>query len=153
MDDTATEARAPQAHALPIGHMRDGDVEALVSLWERAGLIRPWNDPRADIALARRGPHSTILVARDGGTVVGSVMVGHDGHRGWIYYLAVDPALTRQGLGRALAHTAEDWLQARGVPKLMLLVRPENEQVRAFYVASGYIEEPRIVFTKRLDGK
>ncbi|MFG1461583.1 GNAT family acetyltransferase [Xanthobacter sp. DSM 24535] len=154
MDDIATDTRAPQVHALPIGHMRDTDVDALVSLWERAGLVRPWNDPRADIALARRGPHSTILVARDAaGAVVGSVMVGHDGHRGWIYYLAVDPDLTRQGLGRALAHTAEDWLKARGVPKLMLLVRPENEQVRAFYAASGYIEEPRIIFTKRLDGK
>ncbi|OYZ90276.1 MAG: GNAT family N-acetyltransferase, partial [Xanthobacter sp. 17-67-6] len=74
MADTATETRAPQVHALPIGHMRDGDVEALVALWERAGLVRPWNDPRADIALARRGPHSTILVARDSaGAVVGSV--------------------------------------------------------------------------------
>ncbi|OYX69413.1 MAG: GNAT family acetyltransferase [Rhizobiales bacterium 32-66-11] len=153
MADTAETLRA-NVHALPIGHMRDDDVDALVSLWERAGLVRPWNDPRADIALARRGPHSTILVARDAGdAVVGSVMVGHDGHRGWIYYLAVDPDLTRQGLGRALAHTAEDWLKARGVPKLMLLVRPENEQVRAFYAASGYIEEPRIIFTKRLDGK
>ncbi len=135
-------------------HASDADTEALVALWEAAGLLRPWNDPRADIALARRGPHSTILVARDSaGAVVGSVMVGHDGHRGWIYYLAVDPDLTRQGLGRALAHTAEDWLKARGVPKLMLLVRPENEQVRAFYAASGYIEEPRIIFSKRLDGK
>ncbi|MFG1422452.1 GNAT family acetyltransferase [Roseixanthobacter liquoris] len=153
-DMAATAERRPvPPHALPIGHMREEEVDALVSLWERAGLTRPWNDPRADIALARRGPHSTILVARDGEKVVGSVMVGHDGHRGWIYYLAVDPALTRQGLGRALAHTAEDWLKARGVPKLMLLVRPENEQVRAFYAASGFIEEPRIIFTKRLDGK
>ncbi len=136
-----------------IAHMGDEDAEALVALWTETGLTRPWNDPRADIALARRGPHSTILVARSEGAIVGSAMVGHDGHRGWIYYLAVAPRLARTGLGRALSQTAEDWLRGRGVPKLMLLVRPENEQVRAFYGAIGYEEEPRIVFSKRLDGK
>lgn len=136
-----------------IGHAGDGDVEALVTLWRDAGLLRPWNDPRADITLARRGPHSTILVARAEGGLAGSVMVGHDGHRGWIYYLAVAPHLTRQGYGRRLTRAAEDWLRARGVPKLMLMVRPENDQVRAFYAALSYEEEPRIVFSRRLDGK
>ncbi len=141
------------AAGLPIDHMREGDVDALVALWDATGLTRPWNDPRADIALARRGPHSTILVARDGEAVVGSVMVGHDGHRGWIYYLAVAPSHAKRGLGRGLSAVAEDWLRTRGVPKLMLLVRPENEAVRGFYGALGYVEEPRIVFSKRLDGK
>jgi len=134
-----------------IGHMQDDERDALVALWGDAGLIRPWNDPRADIALARRGPHSTILVARVDGALVGSVMVGHDGHRGWIYYLAVAPHRARQGLGRVLTTAAEDWLRARGVPKLMLMVRPENAGVRAFYSAAGYEEEERIVFSKRLD--
>lgn len=136
-----------------IQHAGDGDTEALVALWEAAGLLRPWNDPRADIALARRGPHSTILVLRREGRVAGSVMVGHDGHRGWIYYLAVAPDLARQGLGRRLTRAAEDWLKARGVPKLMLMVRPENEKVRAFYQSIGYEEEPRVIFSRRLDGK
>lgn len=139
--------------AHPIGHMREGEEEALVALWTATGLIRPWNDPRADITLARRGPHSTILVARADGAVIGSAMVGHDGHRGWIYYLAVAPDHARQGIGKALTRAAEDWLRARGVPKLMLMVRPENEQVQAFYDAAGYIQEPRIIFSKRLDGK
>lgn len=136
-----------------IAHAEDGDTPAIVELWQRAELTRPWNDPHADIALARRGPHSTILVARSGAALVGTVMVGHDGHRGWIYYLAVDPACRRRGLGRALTTAAEDWLRARAVPKLMLLVRPENEPVRAFYTAEGFIEEPRIVFSKRLDDR
>lgn len=136
-----------------IQHAGDGDTEALVALWEAAGLLRPWNDPRADIALARRGPHSTILVLRREGRLAGSVMVGHDGHRGWIYYLAVAPDLTRQGLGRRLTRAAEDWLKARGVPKLMLMVRMENEAVRAFYQSIGYEEEPRVIFSRRLDGK
>lgn len=149
------------AHPLPtrsdlaavIDHAGDDDIPALVALWERAGLVRPWNDPHADIALARRGPHSTILAAKADGELAGSVMAGHDGHRGWIYYLAVDPAHQRRGLGRALARAAEDWLRARAVPKLMLLVRPENSAVRAFYQAEGFIEEPRIIFSKRLDEK
>lgn len=140
---------------IAIGHATD--AEALAALWERAGLTRPWNDPHADIALARRGPHSTILVARDGGRregegILGSAMVGHDGHRGWVYYLAVEPDLQGRGLGRALLRAVEDWLRARAVPKLMLLVRPDNEKVRGFYAAEGYVEEPRIVFSRRLDG-
>ncbi|WP_234049953.1 MULTISPECIES: GNAT family acetyltransferase [unclassified Xanthobacter] len=136
-----------------INHADDGDIAAIVALWERAGLTRPWNDPHADIALARRGPHSTILVAKEGGALLGTVMVGHDGHRGWVYYLAVEPARQRQGLGSILLTAAEDWLRARAVPKLMLLVRPDNAEVRAFYHAEGFIEEPRIIFSKRLDEK
>ncbi|MFG1213490.1 GNAT family acetyltransferase [Xanthobacter flavus] len=137
---------------IAIGHASDADTEALAALWERAGLTRPWNDPHADIALARRGPHSTILVAREGGRIAGSAMVGHDGHRGWVYYLAVEPDLQGRGLGRALLRAVEDWLRARAIPKLMLLVRPDNEKVRGFYAAEGYLEEPRIVFSRRLDG-
>ncbi|MGR7997512.1 MULTISPECIES: GNAT family acetyltransferase [unclassified Xanthobacter] len=134
-----------------VGHAEDGDTAALVRLWQEAGLTRPWNDPQADIALARRGPHSTILVARHEDAVIGSVMVGHDGHRGWIYYLAVDGTHRGRGLGRALSRAAEDWLKARAVPKLMLMVRPENTAVRAFYEREGFIEEPRVIFSKRLD--
>ncbi|MFS8037853.1 GNAT family acetyltransferase [Xanthobacter sp. AM11] len=152
MTDTAT----PEAVAglqLNLTHAEDADTAGLIVLWDRCGLIRPWNDPHADIALARRGPHSTILVAKDGATLAGSVMVGHDGHRGWVYYLSVEPAMQGRGIGRVLVRAAEDWLRARAVPKLMLLVRPENEKVRGFYQAAGYDEEPRIVFSRRLDGK
>lgn len=150
---TAQPVSETQHLDVALAHAEDADVAALVSLWERAGLTRPWNDPHADIALARRGPHSTILVAKEGDALVGSVMVGHDGHRGWIYYLAVEPERQRQGLGSLLLTAAEDWLRARAVPKLMLLVRPDNADVRAFYHAEGFIEEPRIVFSKRLDEK
>lgn len=150
MTETVT---TPAAAGLVFAHAEDADTPALVALWERAGLTRPWNDPFADIALARRGPHSTILVVRQEGRLAGSVMVGHDGHRGWVYYLAVEPELQGRGIGRALAAAAEDWLRARAVPKLMLLVRPDNDKVRGFYHSIGYAEEPRIVFSRRLDGK
>lgn len=82
------------------------DTAALVALWETCGLTRPWNPPTRDIARALAGPASTILVARRDGAVAGSVMAGHDGHRGWVYYLAVAPDARRAGLGRALMDAA-----------------------------------------------
>ncbi len=136
-----------------IGEACDADVEALATLWLRCGLTRPWNDARADIAFARKTPNAAILVAKRGGTLCASVMVGHDGHRGWLYYLAVDPDLQRSGLGSAMTQAAEDWLRQRGVVKVMLMVRPENEAVRAFYEANGYDEQKRVVLAKWLDGR
>jgi ribosomal protein S18 acetylase RimI-like enzyme len=76
-------------------------------------------------------------------------MVGHDGHRGWVYYVAADPRLQRQGLGRAIMAAAEQWLQKGGVPKAMLLIRPENKNVARFYKSLGYKTEPRLVMSKR----
>lgn len=153
MTDAAISCDHRPAPGLAFGHAEDADVPALAALWEATGLTRPWNDPFADIALARRGPHSTILVARQEARLAGSVMVGHDGHRGWIYYLAVTPDLQGRGIGRALLAAAEDWLRARAIPKLMLLVRPENQKVADFYLAAGYAKEPAALYSRRLDGK
>jgi len=133
--------------------MADGDTEAVVALWQRCGLTRPWNDPAADIAFARRGPNSAILVGRRDGAVVATVMVGHDGHRGWFYYLGVEPGLQGQGLGQTMTKAAESWLVARGIAKAQLMVRADNARVRAFYAALGYGEQERIIFAKWLDGR
>jgi ribosomal protein S18 acetylase RimI-like enzyme len=89
------------------------DAAAVIALWQECGLTRPWNDPAADFALAVPGPASCVLVARDDGGLAGSVMTGFDGHRGWVYYLAVAPDRQRGGLGRALMAAAEAWLRAR----------------------------------------
>jgi ribosomal protein S18 acetylase RimI-like enzyme len=129
------------------------DRAAVIALWQACGLTRPWNDPDTDISFCTGKPESTILVGEREDRIVASVMTGHDGHRGWLYYLAVDPALQKGGHGRAMVAAAEDWLKARGVPKVMLMVRPENNRVRAFYDALGYTEEPRVIFSRRLDGK
>ncbi len=94
---------------MDIGPLEDGEVEEVVALWERCGLTRPWNDPRADILLARSSPTSDVLVGRRDGRVIASAMVGADGHRGWVYYLAADPALRRQGLGRRMMQACETW--------------------------------------------
>lgn len=80
-------------------------------------------------------------------------MVGHDGHRGWVYYVAVEPALRQRGFGRAIMNAAEDWLRQAGIAKVQLMVRPENESVQAFYESIGYGEQERVVYAKWLDGR
>src|SRR5882762_9228067 len=119
--------------SLSIAPIADGDVADVVALWQRCGLTRPWNDPAADIALARRGPSSALLVGRQDGAIVATAMVGHDGHRGWVYYVAVDPDCRKRGYGRVIMAAVEDWLRQAGISKLQLLVRRENAQANAFY--------------------
>ncbi len=128
--------------------MRDEDAPAVVALWHAAGVARPWNDPATDLAFARRGPHSAVLVAEQDGHVVATAMVGEDGHRGWVHYVAADPALQGTGLGRAIMKAAEEWLRGRGVWKVQLLVRAGNEAVRAFYERLGYADVGAICFQK-----
>jgi ribosomal protein S18 acetylase RimI-like enzyme len=141
------------AVTLAIAPLEDADVAAAVMLWQRCGLTRPWNEPQADIALARQGSNSTILLGREGDAVVASVLVGHDGHRGAVYYVAVDPDHRNKGFGRAIMMAAEDWLRQRGILKLNLMVRGDNAQVKAFYETQGYDEQERIVYAKWLDGR
>ena len=109
-----------------------------MALWESAGLTRPWNDPHADLARALAGPSSTVLAAARDGRLVGTAMVGHDGHRGWVYYLAVAEPERRRGVGRALMAACEDWVRERGVPKIQLMVRDTNAAATAFYERLGY---------------
>jgi len=106
---------------LAIVPITDADVPTIIALWQRCGLTRPWNDPAADIATARRGDNATILIGRAEGAIVASALVGHDGHRGWVYYLAVAPDRRRAGLGRTSMDAAEAWLRERGAPKLQLM--------------------------------
>lgn len=141
------------AHDLSIAPIGDEDVADVVGLWQRCGSTRPWNDPEGDIALARKGSNSTVLLGRKAGAVVASVLVGHDGHRGWVYYVTVDPDHRYKGYGRKIMTAAEDWLRARGIRKLQLMVRGDNLKVHAFYESIGYGEQPRVVFAKWLDGR
>jgi ribosomal protein S18 acetylase RimI-like enzyme len=148
-----TETAAKTIPTLAIADIADADVAAVIALWQACGLTRPWNDPAADIALARRGPHSTVLIGRDGDAIVATAMVGHDGHRGWVYYVATDPDRRAKGYGRAIMNAAEDWLRAIGIAKLQLLVRRDNAKAGAFYQSIGYAEAQTIVFAKWLDGR
>jgi ribosomal protein S18 acetylase RimI-like enzyme len=129
----------------------DDDIPAVVALWQRCNLVRPWNDPVEDIRLARESGHGAVLVARVDGRLAGAVMTGHDGHRGAVYYLGVDPAERRHGLGRALVASAEEWCRTRGVPKINLLVRKENLGVLSFYDAIGYRDTRTVCLYRTLD--
>ena len=141
------------AGTLSIAPVEDDDVASVTALWERCGLTRPWNDPAADIALARRGDNAAVLVGRDGCNIVASVMVGHDGHRGWVYYVSVDPDCRGKGFGRIIMTAAEQWLRERGILKLTLIVRRDNAKVQAFYETLDYAEQERILYAKWLDGR
>ena len=133
--------------------MRADEEDAVIALWQACGLTRPWNLPKADIALARDGTASDILVHREDGVPMASVMIGHDGHRAWVYYLAVHPDHRGRGLARAAMKAAEDWAVVRNVPKMHLMVRPDNDGVVAFYERLGYEDGHILVMQKWLDGE
>jgi ribosomal protein S18 acetylase RimI-like enzyme len=126
----------------------DEDVVPVIDLWTRAGLVVPHNDPGRDIAFARSVENAEILVAVEADRMVAAGMVGHDGHRGWVYYIGVDPDHHGEGLGRALMAACEDWLGRHGVPKAQLMIRDTNTKVRDFYGRIGWSEEPRIVMSR-----
>lgn len=168
---------APATQETTISPVTWDDERAVVALWEAAGLTRPWNDPAADLRSALETPTSTVLGARlhggalldgtlpdgtlpDGAvpdsalphsSLVGTVMVGYDGHRGWVYYLAVDEAQRGTGLGRALMVAAEAWLVSQGAPKVQLMVRTTNTAVLGFYAALGYTDQSCVVLGRRTD--
>lgn len=120
----------------------ESDRAAIFALWHAVGLTRPWNDPSADIDRAVGHDAAALLVAEHEGAVAGTIMCGFDGHRGWIYYLAVAPDRQRRGLGGQLMAAAEDWLRRRGCPKVELMVRDGNDDATAFYRALGYDRQP-----------
>ena len=135
---------------LEISPLRPDEIEAAVALWQACGLTRPWNDPHADIALALAKPSSTVLAGRIAEKLVASAMTGSDGHRGWVYYLGVAPGFRREGFGATMMQAAADWLKARGVPKLHVMIRTENVAVAAFYAKLGYQTSDTIIMAKRL---
>lgn len=129
----------------------DGDFPAVVALWQACGLHRARNDPARDIAKVRDTANADLFLAEEAGRIVGSIMLGHDGHRAWMYRLGVDPAHRRQGIGRALVRFAEGWTALRGILKLQLMIRSENADVAAFYRALGYEAQPRTVMARWIE--
>jgi ribosomal protein S18 acetylase RimI-like enzyme len=139
-----TEARL---HVRPFA---PADTEAVVALWRECGLTRPWNDPHKDIARKLQVQPELFLVGDVGGAVVSTVMAGYEGHRGWVYYLAVAPAHQRRGYARELMQHVEAALLARGCPKISLLVRSANTAVLDFYARLGYAQDAAVPLGKRL---
>ena len=129
---------------------QDGDQPAVVALWQACGLTRPWNNPARDIARKLTEQPELFLVGTCADKVVASAMVGFDGHRGWINYLAVAPEFQGKSFGRQLVQEAERLLTQRGCPKLNLQVRSSNTQAIAFYRKLGYTQDEVVSFGRRL---
>ena len=136
---------------MPIRPISDGEEDEVIALWRGSGLVVPWNDPRADLNRARMSTDAEILVAEAQGSILATVMVGHDGHRGWVYYLAVRDDRRRTGLGQEIMAAAEDWVRERGMPKIQLMVRETNQSILDFYDAVGYGRQSVVVMGKWLD--
>lgn len=126
------------------------DKAAIIGLWQACGLVRPWNDPHRDIARKLTTQPELFLVGTEDGQVMASAMVGFDGHRGWVYYLAVDPGFRSLSHGKALMREAERLLIARGCPKINLLVRTGNTEVLEFYRRLGYVQDEAVSLGRRL---
>ncbi len=128
----------------------EADQDRVVELWDRCGLLRPWNDPRRDIARKLQVQRELFLVGEIEGQIVAAMMVGYEGHRGWVNYLAVEPGRRRLGLGREMMAEAESRLKALGCPKIQLQVRQDNAEAIAFYRRLGYAEDAVVNMGKRL---
>jgi ribosomal protein S18 acetylase RimI-like enzyme len=130
------------------------DTETVVEIWERCGLVRPWNDPLKDIARKAEVQPELFLVGElavaGAPRIVATAMAGYDGHRGWVNYLAVDPGAQRQGLAREMMTEVERLLLARGCPKVNLQVREGNAAALGLYVALGYTMDASVSLGKRL---
>jgi ribosomal protein S18 acetylase RimI-like enzyme len=126
------------------------DTDAVIELWTEAGLVRPWNDPRKDIERKLTVQPELFLVGESDGTIVAAAMVGYDGHRGWVNYLAVAQESRGLDYGRAMMHEAERLLTDLGCPKLSLQIRSDNVEVRAFYEHLGYTQDAAVSYGKRL---
>jgi ribosomal protein S18 acetylase RimI-like enzyme len=127
------------------------DEPALIALWSACGLIRPWNDPTKDIQRKVAVHDGGFFVGTVNDRVIASVMAGYEGHRGWINYLAVDPDHRRSGYGRQMMTTAERFLADAGCPKVALLLRAENNEVKSFYEKLGYTADDVICLGKRFE--
>jgi ribosomal protein S18 acetylase RimI-like enzyme len=129
---------------------REGDTDAVVKLWHDCGLTRPWNDPRKDIARKLTVQPDLFLVIEEADALVGTAMIGFDGHRGWVSYLAVDERHRGAGHARALTAEGERLLIELGCPKIMLMVRHDNSSVVDLYQHLGYETESTLLLGKRL---
>ncbi|MEO7413338.1 MAG: GNAT family acetyltransferase [Opitutaceae bacterium] len=137
--------------AIAIRAYHPSDEAHVISLWRDCGLVKPQNDPRRDIARKLRVNPEWFLVGDLSGRIVATIMVGYEGHRGWINYLAVEPALQKSGVGRTLMAEAERVLCTAGCPKINLQVRSSNAGVIAFYHRLGFVADEVVSLGKRLE--
>ncbi len=147
---TKASASADQNTKLMIRAYQTSDEAAVIRLWHRCNLVVPQNDPQKDIQMKRKVQADLFFVGTIGRRLVATVMGGYDGHRGWIYYLAVDPDYRRQNIGCRMMQKAESELKNRGCPKINLQVRASNQSVISFYERLGFSNDAVISLGKRI---
>lgn len=136
--------------ALSVRPFRDSDRAAVIELWQRCDLTRPWNDAGHDIDRKLDRDPDGFLVGLLDDTVAATVMAGYDGHRGWINYLAVDPDRRSAGLGAEIMYAAERHLERLGCPKINLQIRTSNLGAVRFYESIGYSTDDVVSMGRRL---
>ena len=142
--------RKDRVRDLSIRQYETGDAATVIDLWDRCDLSVPWNNPYLDIRRKTGDSPELFFVAEAASGVVGTCMAGYDGHRGWLYYLAVHPGHRRQGIASRLVEHAEQALTTLGCPKVDLMVRNTNRNALGFYGAVGYSVDPVRVLSRRL---
>lgn len=135
---------------MKIRTFKETDTEGVVSLWEQCSLTVPWNNPRKDIKRKLDVQPELFIVCEEDTRIIGSVMGGYDGHRGWLYYLAVHPDWWQQKIGTLLVKEIENRITEYGCPKINLMVRTGNRKVLAFYRALGYEVDEVVGLGKRI---
>ena len=124
--------------------------QTVIKLWRRCGLVVAWNDPEADIDRKLRVDPELFVVGIAGSRLVATAMGGYDGHRGSLYYLAVDAQHQGRGYGRKIAYFLADLLEQRGCPKLNIMVRSSNTRMIDFYHRLGFKTDEVVCLGKRL---
>ena len=135
---------------IKISEFTDDQSNQVIALWEKCGLTRSWNNPEKDIARKNGDQNGKFLIGQIDGVLMASIMIGYDGHRGSINYLAVDPDYAGAGYGKILMAEAERLLILLGCPKINLCVRADNDKVVELYRQRGYAIEPVHLLDKRL---
>ena len=124
--------------------------QAVITLWQKCGLVQPCNIPHLDIQRKLKVNPELFLVGTMGVKIIATAMGGYEGHRGWVNYLAVDPAFRKKGFGRQLMAEIEKRLLALGCPKINLQVRMDNTSALEFYSRIGFKDDNVVSLGKRL---
>lgn len=136
---------------MEIRSYQPGDEGDVVELWLACELVVPWNNPLRDIQRKLDDSPEWLLVGILHESLVATVMAGYEGHRGWVNYLAIDPAYQGRGLGKQMMEKVELLLASQGCPKINLQIRAGNDKVVTFYEALGYCIDPVVSMGKRLE--
>ena len=129
---------------------RAQDQDAVINLWERAQLARPWNDPIEDIVRKVAYQPDLFVLGEYNNQLVATAMIEYDGHCGTLFYFAIDADYQGHGLGQKLLNYADCILTELGCPKLNILVRSENKEGAQFYTKAGFQQDLAASFGKRL---